>query len=124
MRLGRHRGRPRRAARGPGLQRLGVQAAVLLPKDNTTPKAIGRFRGLFPLGANHAPGLYTVVYSYLVSGNPRTLYDTFEVLPGGHPSGHVLSLCVTGEPAENATIAHLSGGRLQVGINPILDKGY
>ena len=101
-----------------------LQAAVLLPKDNTTPKAVGRFRGTFILGPDARPGLYTVVTSYLVSGNPRALYDTFEVVPGGHPSGRVLSLCVAGEPAENATIAHLSLGRLEVGTNPILDKGF
>lgn len=80
--------------------------------------------GLFGLplftDQNYTRGRYRVVYRYTLSGTVYGLVDTFEVVGGGDPAGHVVSMTTFDRPEARYVLAQLEAGRLAQGRNPRL----
>ena len=103
----------------PGLTSRGFQVPVE-PTDRETPSL---FRGTFTPGPADRPGIYVAVFTYCVGGLPASSLTVFEVVPGGHSSGAILSQLAIPKPDSIAVIAHAEAGRLLSGLSPYLDDG-
>lgn len=94
-----------------------------VPVEATDRDTPGLFRGTFVPGPNDGPGSYVALFTYLVGGLPVAALTTFEVVPGGHPSGAICSQIAVSQPDAIALIAHTGSGQILVGRGPYLDDG-
>ena|ERR1700694_592175 len=77
------------------------------------------FREL-PLGGKYATGRYQAVIQMTVGGLAQSADVAWEILPGGHYDGAVLSMKVFRTPAANFALAQCDGGRIIRRRNPRL----
>ena len=103
----------------PGRTARGRQVPVD-PTDRDTPSL---FRADFTPGPDDGPGIYVAVFTYSVGGFAASSCTAFEVVPGGHPSGTVISQLAIPNPDSIALIAHTEAGRLLSGRGPYIDDG-
>ena len=97
--------------------------SFLVPDDQTSGGATGAFRGTFVPGSGDSPARYVALFAYTIDGQPKVQVSPFEILPGGHTSGHVLSEFVTSQPSGQSFLAHQGSGRVSLGLRPYLDNG-
>ncbi len=84
---------------------------------------VGRFGRTYRLGRQDDPGLYAVIYWYRTGGTVRSLWQTFEVIPGGDPAGPVIAATVLERPDGDQVLAQFGSGVLAVGRDPYIDEG-
>lgn len=94
-----------------------------MPVDNSTGSAVGIFRRSFQPGPIDSPGRYCVLFAWRVQGHPVSELAMFEVIPGGHPNGAVMTTCNFRQPGGTSFIAHQESGRVTRGLRPFLDPG-
>jgi hypothetical protein len=73
--------------------------------------------GLF-LGPLFSTGAHTVVYHWASGGTSYASADTFEIIPGGHQDGAVISLYFYERPGARFLVQQLDAGKLVRGRNP------
>jgi hypothetical protein len=78
----------------------------------------GLFQYNLFLGALFSAGTYTVVYRWVSGGNHYGEMDTFEIIPGGHADGSVISLYFYERPGARFLVQQLDSGKLVQGKNP------
>lgn len=82
--------------------------------------ATGYFQyGLF-LDLKFSEGPAIVTYRYTAGAFEGFEEDTFDIVPGGHPDGSVISLSWFHRPHANFLVAQLTSGKLVKGRNPSL----
>ena len=99
---------------GPGGDKLFTGR---IPIDD--PEAtLGFFSGRLFLDATFDEGTHTAEFRWLVSGVEQRSQATFEVVPGGDGSGHVISLAHYERPQAQHLLQQRTVGALYKGKNP------
>lgn len=80
--------------------------------------AAGLFQVKQFLGADFAAGRYSVLYGWTVGGTAFGALDEFEVIPGGHADGSVISMYFYDRPHGDFVVHQLDGGKIRRGRNP------
>lgn len=93
---------------------------VLTAKMPAVERYIQTGRFLLPvfLNGQFAAGLYQAVYYYGIAGYHGLESDTFEVLPGGHADGSVISMYFLDRPQARYIVYQTDAGVLIQGRNP------
>lgn len=100
----------------------GVRSGYL-PVETTDNESIGLFRGTFQADNSDAPGRYFALFAFTTSGDPRAEVVDFELLPGGHQLGSVISSFSAERPDDVVALAHTESGKITTGRGPYLDEG-
>lgn len=97
----------------------------MLPTETTDEETVGLFRGYFKADHADSPGRYTCLVTYQVSGQPKGVAEclTFELIPGGHQLGAVMSMFPVLRPAGTTVLVHTESGKITQGHVPYLDEG-
>lgn len=93
---------------------VGAKGVPILDPVPTT----GFFAGFVYLNENYPAGLYTLVFRYLISGSRYSDFSTFEVVPGGDPTGQILAMTYFHQPQADYYVQQRSSGRIYRGQNP------
>jgi hypothetical protein len=99
--------------------------AGMLPLETTDEETVGLFRGYFKADQTDRPGRYSCLISYRVAGLARAVAEclTFELVPGGHQLGAILSTFPMLRPTGTTVLAHTESGKITQGHLPYLDEG-
>lgn len=84
--------------------RIYTEAGVLVTTKQLPPldrSATGLFGYMLPLGTGFSTGRHYARYTYAVSGDQRSELDAFEILPGGHADGQIISMAFLERPDGN-----------------------
>jgi hypothetical protein len=97
----------------------------LLPTETTDEETVGLFRGHFKADNADMPGRYTCLIAYQVSGLLRAVSEclAFELVPGGHQLGVIMSMFPVLRPAGISVLTHTESGKITQGHVPYLDEG-
>jgi hypothetical protein len=96
---------------------------LVLPIDHSSGGSRGVFRGPFRPGGPDVPGHYWAVVLYLVGGLLREAIAAFDVVPGGHRNGAIMTTFHFVQPAGGSFLAHHEAGTVTSGLRPYLDRG-
>ena len=82
-----------------------------------------QFRGFFRqpvrLESPHRPGRHVVIYRWRDStGTVRQQVELFDIVPGGHVGGNIISMHPIDRPHANYLLFHSDSGQLSRGVNP------
>lgn len=78
----------------------------------------GLFSGRLYLGDDFSEGRYTAVFRWLAGSHHGSSVASFEVLPGGSPTGQVIALYHYERPHAGFLVQQRSSGRIYKGKNP------
>lgn len=93
-----------------------IRTLAVPPLDPSGVTAYFSYR-LF-LGSLFAVGLYRVFYRYRIGSFSNIVEDAFEIIPGGHQDGAVISLYGFLRPQATYLVQQLDSGKLVRGKNP------
>jgi hypothetical protein len=96
---------------------------LVLPIDHSSGGSRGVFRGSFRPAGTAGPGRYWALTLYRATGLTREAIAAFEVVPGGHRNGVVMTTTHVTQPAGVALLAHHEAGVVTRGLRPYLDHG-
>jgi hypothetical protein len=96
---------------------------LVLPIDHSSGGSRGVFRGPFRPGGSDVPRHYWAVVMYLVGGLLRETIASFDVVPGGHRNGAIMTTFHFVQPAGGSFLAHHEAGTVTSGLRPYLDRG-
>lgn len=100
----------------------GVRSS-LLPVETTDNETVGLFRGTFQADNSDSPGRYIALFAFQTTSVPRAEVVNFELLPGGHQLGAVMSTFSADRPDNVVALAHTESGKVTTGRGPYLDEG-
>lgn len=100
-----------------------VLHAFPVPADRSSGGAKSVFRGDFRPGPVDRPDRYWAIIQYLTAGLIRSAVAVFEVVPGGHRNGPVMTMSHFAQPSGTSFIAHHEAGIVTRGLRPYLDRG-
>lgn len=100
----------------------GVRSAML-PVETTDNETIGLFRGYFMADNTDSPGRYFALFAFQTDSVPRAEVVGFELLPGGHQLGAVMSTFTAERPDNVVALTHTESGKITTGRGPYLDEG-
>jgi hypothetical protein len=97
----------------------------MLPLETTDAETVGLFRGYFKADQTDREGRYSCLVAYQVPGLARAVAEclTFELVPGGHQLGTIMSTFPVIRPVGTTVMAHTESGKMTQGHLPYLDEG-
>lgn len=101
----------------------GVVRSAQLPVESTDEDRVGLFRGHFSPDNRDSPGRYVALLAFYAEGHAREEAIAFELIPGGHALGAVISSFSTVKPDATIVLAHTESGKITTGRGPYLDEG-
>lgn len=103
----------------------GRKRSGLLPTETTDDERIGLFRGYFRADNADQVGRYTCLITYQVAGIATAVAEclVFELVPGGHQLGAIMTTFPMLRPAGTSVLAHTESGKITQGHLPYLDEG-